>query len=436
MPQHWATEMKVPFTGPGSIGMAVMAGGWFMLVWSAGWAMRNCGRVAKLERSGRRLQAQVVHIRDEERTIIAGGWPMQAHVYTVRLTYPADGDEGGATLVKEVNVKRPTYEQVEEGGELPVVVDPDDDDFVMAAAVVDGPSERFGGRVLLLAALGTVPAIMLGGLQIILNVNHCDVGGQPSCCTNYESGEDAGSMLRKPNASFYETFPCEGRGSLTYGNHWWYCVEHSCNMEGMLMSFIFSIFGLMCVQPLCHPHQHQHHQPSLTWLATHRGSFMIVLLRSGQAITAESEDEGLGTACCNCCFGRGEFCGEDDPNLLAMEIIRPQRPGQRAQDPLGGLLVGADATRSAEAAPTGKFAKLETIKESIKREIVPPAGVKADRSVHLLDRSFRGIEGKDAQGKTLEGPCTLLATLAPDASLTQRIAPAEQQGRGTIRRSR
>ena len=145
---------------------------------------------------------------------------------------------------------------------------------------------------------------------------------------------------------------------------------------------------------------------------------LIVLMRSGQAITAESEDEGLGTACCNCCFGRGEFCGEDDPNLLAMEIIRPQRPGQRSQDPLGGVLVGADATRSAEAAPTGKFAKLETIKESIKREIVPPAGVKADRSVHLLDRSFRGIEGKDAQGKTLEGPCTLLEPLPrPPASL-------------------
>ena len=137
-----------------------------MLVWSGGWAMRNCGRVAKLERSGRRLQAQVVHIRDEQRTIIANGWPMQAHVYTVRLTYPAADSDEGETLVKEVNVKRLTYEQVEEGGELPVVVDPDDDDFVMAAAVVDGPSERFGGRVLLLAALGTVPAIIDGELKL------------------------------------------------------------------------------------------------------------------------------------------------------------------------------------------------------------------------------------------------------------------------------
>ena len=220
-----------------------------MLVWSGGWAMRNCGRVQKLERSGRRLQAQVVHIRDEERTIIAEGWPMQAHVYTVRLTYPI-ADESG-TLVKEVNVKRLTYEQVEEGGELPVVVDADDDDFVMAAAVVDGPSERFGGGVLLVAALGTVPALLLGGLQIILNLYHCEVGGKPSCCTNYESGEDAVSMLRKPNASFYETFPCEGRGSFDHGNHWWHCVEHSCRKEGMMMPVVFgSMFGLMCVELL------------------------------------------------------------------------------------------------------------------------------------------------------------------------------------------
>jgi len=48
---------------------------------------------------------------------------------------------------------------------------------------------------------------------------------------------------------------------------------------------------------------------------------------AGTGISDDDEGGCSWSAAGNYCFGKGEFCGEEDPNLVAMEIIKPQRPG-------------------------------------------------------------------------------------------------------------
>lgn len=80
-------------------------------------------------------------------------------------------------------------------------------------------------------------------------------------------------------------------------------------------------------------------------------------------VSDDDEDGCSWTAAGNYCFGKGEFCGEEDPNLVAMEVIKPQRPG---------------------AAPTG------TGQDGGGAADVPPIG---RGGIHMLDRTFRGISG-------------------------------------------
>lgn len=156
-------------------GMWMVAFGWLMMVWVGGWARRNCGRVQKLQRRGRRISAQTLHTRHEQRTVIAGGWPIKANVFTVRIRYPTEA-EGGGWLVREVNVSRADFESLEDDAELAVVVDAADEQFVLAAAVVDAPSERFGWIVLSITGVMLVPALLVGGMTTMLDAYYCMPG--------------------------------------------------------------------------------------------------------------------------------------------------------------------------------------------------------------------------------------------------------------------
>ena len=297
-------------------GMWMVATGWLMMVWVGGWARRNCGKVQKLQRSGRRVTAKALSKRQDQRVVISGGWPVQAYVFSVRVRYPSDMTAGGSSVVHEVTVTRENYESVQDGGEITVVVDKNDARFVLAASVVDADRERFGWIVLSIAGVGLVPGLLLGGMTMMLDAYHCWI--RPSCC------DDA-----NPNNS--SDTPCDGVGGRS---HWALC-EAPCDQGWVTWMMMSSMFGIML-------------------------SFMIVLLRSGSGLKSRGNEEpGCSwTKAGNFCFGAGEFCGEEDPNQIALEIIQPLRPFRS----------GAKSSENTH---------------------MP----NSSRGVMMLDRTFRGITG-------------------------------------------
>lgn len=295
-------------------GMWMVSTGWLMLVWVGGWARRNCGKVEKLRRSGRRLQAEALGKRHDQRTVISGGWPVKAQVYSVRIRCPSATPNGGF-VNREVTVTRENYESIEDGGTVEVVVDAGDERVILAASVVDADRERFGWIVLSIAGAGLVPALLFGGLAMMLDAYHCWI--PPSCCDEAD-----------PN-NVSDT-PCDGVGGRS---HWALC-EAPCDQGWMTWIMMSSMFGIMM-------------------------SFMIVLLRSGSGVSSDDDDPGCSwSKAGNYCFGRGEFCNEEDPNLVALEIIKPQRPTRPGRD-------------------------------SHESSHVP----NISRGVTMLDRTFRGITG-------------------------------------------
>ena len=296
-------------------GMWMLAAGWLLMVWVGGWARRNCGKVQKLQRSGRRVSAEALSKMHTQRMVMSSGWPVRALVFTVRVRYPSETAHGG-WLDHDVTVTRENYEAVEEGSNVAVVVDKSDSRFVLAASVVDADRERFGWIVLSIAGAGIVPALLFGGFVMMLDAYHCWLA--PSCCDDADPN----------NAS---DTPCDGVGGRS---HWAVC-EAPCDQGYMTWVMMSSMFGIMM-------------------------SFMIVLLRSGSGLSSSDEDEpGCSwTKAGNFCFGSGEFCSEEDPNLVAFEIMAPQRPSSP----------GADSRENGN---------------------VP----NIDRGVTMLDRTFRGIPG-------------------------------------------
>jgi hypothetical protein len=300
--------------------MWMVAFGWLMLAWVGGWARRNCGKVQTMRRTGLRLAAEALSKRHEQRTVIAGGWPIKANVFTVRIKYRMSETDGAPWLVRELTVKRTNYEALEEGDTIAVVVDKSDELFVLAESVVDAPSERFGWIVLSITGVTLVPALLVGGTTMMLDAYHCWI--PPPCC------DDADPK----NAS---DTPCDGVGG---SSHWSLC-EAPCDQGWLTWMMMSTMFGIML-------------------------SFMIVLLRSGSGFSPEDdEEEGCSwSKAGNFCFGRGEFCGEEDPNLATLEVIKPNNPS---------------------AAPSAAAAGSDG------RGNVP----RIDRGLTMLDRTFRGIDG-------------------------------------------
>ncbi len=330
-------------------GMWMVSAGWLTMVWVGGWARKNCGKAQKLQRSGRRVIAEVLSKRHDQRMVISGGWPVKAQVFSVRVRYPSvDTATGGSTVVHEVTVTRENYESVQDGEEITVVIDKSDARVVLAASVVDADRERFGWIVLSIAGVGLVPGLLVGGMTMMLDAYHCWI--PPSCCDNAD-----------PNNS--SDTPCDGVGGRS---HWALC-EAPCDQGWVTWMMMSSMFGIML-------------------------SFMVVLLRSGSGLRSGGDEEpGCSwSKAGNFCFGSGEFCGEEDPNLVALEVIQPLRP----------------------------FSPDANSRESTH---VP----NISRGVTMLDRTFRGITGGSRHYP--EQPLTEEEAQAAEEELEREAEKRQQQ---------
>ena len=171
-------------------------------------------------------------------------------------------------------LKRHDWERTE--NELELVYLPGFPQVVEAAVVVNSPANRYGWFTLGITGACVVPALLVGGVLTLLQGYNCS--GRPACC----------DLPLDPLVN--SSLPCDGLAGYSHAHH---CFA-ACDSNYLSWMMMASLFGIML-------------------------SFMVVMIRNNSSTSTLDEDD---EDACDFCFGKGDFCSEENLQLQTLEVIQ------------------------------------------------------------------------------------------------------------------